>query len=68
MQSYNLNQKNVEIVHGWSDTVIPPENSIKFAKSANCCLHLIDGDHKLDSSIETVASVFELFLRRVMRV
>lgn len=64
-QEYYLNQQNLEIVHGWSDVVIPPEHSIKFAKAANCSLHLIDGDHKLDTSIESVASIFEQFLRKV---
>jgi len=64
-QEYNIKQENLEIVHGWSDTVIPPEHSIKFAKSANATLHLIDGDHVLNSSIETVVSIFEQFMKKV---
>ena len=52
----------IEIVHGWEDEVIPPENSIRFSKKANCSLHLIAGDHRLNSSIETVERLFLQFL------
>ncbi|PIE89395.1 MAG: alpha/beta hydrolase [Acidobacteria bacterium] len=60
-QSYHT-KIYVEIVHGWSDDVIPYENSIKFAKSINCPLHLISGDHRLNSSIEVVEKLFSQFL------
>jgi predicted esterase len=53
---------HVEIVHGWSDDIIPPENSIRFAKSIGCSLHLIAGDHRLNSSIATIEKLFSLFL------
>jgi alpha/beta superfamily hydrolase len=66
MQGYKKqiysNKTNVEIVHGWSDDVIPPENSIKFAKNTDCSLHLISGDHRLNSSIEVVEKLFHQFL------
>ncbi|QEP41770.1 alpha/beta hydrolase [Ectothiorhodospiraceae bacterium BW-2] len=55
----------VEIVHGWSDDIIPPENSIKFAKAANSILHLIPGDHRLNSSIEIVDVIFRNFLTSI---
>jgi alpha/beta superfamily hydrolase len=60
-QTYS-NVTNVEIVHGWSDDIIPPENSIKFAKNIDCSLHLISGDHRLNSSIEVVEKLFLQFL------
>lgn len=60
-QIYN-NNNNIEIVHGWSDDIIPPENSIKFAKNIDCSLHLISGDHRLNSSIEVVEKIFSQFL------
>jgi hypothetical protein len=31
-------------VHGWSDDVFLPEKSIRYAKEADCTLHLISGD------------------------
>ena len=65
-QRYCTTQKHVEIVHGWSDDEIPPEHSIKFAREANCTLHLISGGHRLNSSIKTVEELFRQFLRRVL--
>ena len=63
-QQYPLRSTHIEIVHGWSDDIIPAEHSIRYAKEADCTLHLISGDHALNSSIETVASLFEQFLLR----
>lgn len=60
-QSYSSNT-HIDIVHGWSDEVIPPENSIKFAQQANCTLHLIAGDHRLNSSMVVVETLFANFL------
>ncbi len=61
-QTYPTNLKHLEIVHGWSDDVIPVEHSIKYAQQAQCSLHLIDGDHRLNSSIEQVVELFKTFL------
>lgn len=61
-QSFNVNFHPIEVVHGWSDDIIPPEHSIRFAKEANCSLHLISGDHRLNSSIKTVSELFKQFL------
>jgi len=52
--------------HGWSDDIIPPEHSIRFAKEAGCTLHLIDGDHRLKGAIEMVEDLFGRFLCRVL--
>lgn len=60
-QTYSRNT-TVEIVHGWSDDIIPPENSIQFAKNIDCSLHLITGDHRLNSSIGIVETLFSQFL------
>jgi predicted esterase YcpF (UPF0227 family) len=65
-QDYLLNHDYIEIVHGWSDDIIPPEHSIRYAKEADCSLHLISGDHRLNSSIEKVANIFHQFLRMVI--
>ena len=65
-KNYPHNTQYIEIVHGWSDDIIPPENSIRFAKEADCTLHLINGDHVLHSSIDTVEVLFEQFLRKVL--
>jgi alpha/beta superfamily hydrolase len=65
-QEYYPAPAYVEVVHGWSDDVIPPEHSIRFAKEADCTLHLISGDHRLNSSIELVEDLFRQFLHRVL--
>ena len=66
-QTYSSNSEHVEVVHGWSDDEISPEHSIKFAKEADCTLHLISGDHRLNKSIETVADLFYQFLYKVLK-
>jgi predicted esterase YcpF (UPF0227 family) len=66
-QDYVTNINNVEIVHGWSDDVIPVEHSIKYAQQAQCTLHLIDGDHRLNTSIVQVIDLFRLFLQKIPR-
>ncbi len=65
-QFYRSRCQRIEVVHGWSDDVIPVDHSIKFAKDADCCLHLISGDHRLNSSIEDVVSIFKNFLSKLV--
>jgi predicted esterase YcpF (UPF0227 family) len=60
-QTYRHNT-DIEIVHGWSDNIIPPENSIQFAQNSDCTLHLISGDHRLNSSLDIVERLFSNFL------
>jgi surfactin synthase thioesterase subunit len=64
-QTYPTNLKHLEIIHGWSDDIIPVGNSIKYAQQAQCSLHLIDGDHRLNYSIKQVSELFNLFLYTV---
>ena len=65
-QQYHSKSANVEIVHGWSDDVIPVESSIRFAKESDSALHVISGDHALNSSIDLVEGLFDAFLARVL--
>jgi pimeloyl-ACP methyl ester carboxylesterase len=62
-REYRSRCSHIEIVHGRSDDVIPPEHSIRYAKEADCALHLIDGDHSLNGSLEVIAGLFGRFLR-----
>jgi hypothetical protein len=61
-QDYKVSVSNLEIVHGWADDVVPVENSISYAKRAACSLHLIDGDHRLNSSFENLDRLFKSYL------
>jgi pimeloyl-ACP methyl ester carboxylesterase len=65
-QRYPSQAAHIEVVHGWSDDVIPVQHSIDFARAADCTLHLISGDHPLNTSIACVESIFEGFLDRVL--
>ncbi len=65
VQEYSNVLTNIEIVHGWSDDVIPVEHAIKYAQQSQCSLHIIDGDHRLNSSLPQLIALFEVFLRRV---
>ena len=67
-QNYDSLSSHIEIVHGWSDDVIPPENSIRFAKEADCMLHLIRGNHALSDSLDEVDNLFKNFLARIRRL
>lgn len=58
---------NVEIVHGWRDEIIPYELSIRYARESKCALHLIDGDHRLNTSISIIEGIFENFLSRILK-
>ena len=57
----------IAIVHGWNDTVVPVDNSIRFAKLHKCTLHVLDSDHRLTSSIEEICELLDDFLARVLR-
>ena len=67
IEEYNVHEYSatvpIEVVHGWSDDVIPPENSIRFAQENDCTLHLISGDHRLNSSLTEVEKLFKQFLQ-----
>jgi acetyl esterase/lipase len=52
----------VEVVHGWSDDVIPWHHSAEFCKRQNCALHLVPGDHRLNDALPMIAPLFVNFL------
>ncbi len=66
IQDYPSTSAHTEIVHGWSDDVIPVQNSIDYARKSDSSLHLISGDHPLNTSIDTIELLFEQFLASVL--
>jgi pimeloyl-ACP methyl ester carboxylesterase len=50
------------IVHGWRDTVVPPEHSVEFARQYRATLHLLDTDHRMYDQLQTINYFFEHFL------
>ena len=65
-QQHHSKSPHIEIVHGWSDEVIPAENSIKYAQQADCTLHLVSGDHALNGVIGKIENLFDQFLATVL--
>jgi hypothetical protein len=55
----------VTIVHGWNDTIVPPENSVRYARQHRSTLHLIDSDHRLTANVDEVCEFLDRFLRRL---
>ncbi|MES2018703.1 MAG: hypothetical protein V4484_19610 [Pseudomonadota bacterium] len=51
-------------MHGWNDEVIPCEDAIRYARLRQCSLHLVDGDHRLNSCIPMLRALFDAFLLR----
>lgn len=57
--------KEVCIVHGWQDEIIPVEHALSFAREHLSELHLIEADHRLNNVLPTVGRLFEDFMHRV---
>jgi alpha-beta hydrolase superfamily lysophospholipase len=55
------------IVHGWRDTVVPVENSIRYATECHATLHLVDGDHRLTDKLEDIRNLLRFFIEKVDR-
>jgi pimeloyl-ACP methyl ester carboxylesterase len=53
-----------EIVHAWDDEVIPCEHAIRFARLRQCTLHLVQGDHRLNTRLPLLCELFDAFLHR----
>lgn len=55
----------ITIVHGWSDDVVPVENSIRFAKGCKASLHILEGDHRLTANIDDINYLLTRFIERL---
>jgi len=53
------------IVHGWSDEIVPIENSIRFASNCHATLHLVDGDHRLTANIDEINEYLRRFVEKL---
>lgn len=65
VQEYDSKARHIEVVHGWSDTVIPVELAMEFARHMNCTQHIVAGGHRLDDSLAELLVLFGFFLERV---
>jgi alpha/beta superfamily hydrolase len=60
------NAKHTELIHGWRDDVIPPENAFRYAQEHGAQLHLIDGDHRLTEALPFIERQFSAFLDAIL--
>ena len=52
------------IIHGWRDDVVAPEPVIDRARLQQLSLRMVDDDHRLHDSLDTILDDFERFLRQ----
>jgi predicted esterase YcpF (UPF0227 family) len=65
VQEYKPLTSSIYIVHGLSDDVIPYSHSQRFAdEKTDCNLQLVEGDHRLNSSLKLITPMFEVFLNK----
>ena len=55
----------VTVIHGWTDDVVPVENSIRFAKTHRADLHILNDNHRLENSTVRLCAIFNRFLTTV---
>jgi alpha-beta hydrolase superfamily lysophospholipase len=53
------------IVHGWRDTVVPVDHSIRWAREHRAALHVLDAEHRLDDQIGTICELLKSFISAV---
>lgn len=61
---YTLEQRNVCIVHGWQDEIIPWQNSLRYAELTQCELHLLQSDHRLTGVLTEIDEIFSVYLKK----
>jgi len=60
--SLTLQAQHTHIIHGWRDDVVPPGPVIEHARCQRLSLRMIDDDHRLQNSLDTILADFERFL------
>jgi alpha/beta superfamily hydrolase len=54
------------VVHGWHDDLVPVERSIRFARTHNAALHVLDSGHTLNDQLPALDLLFDDLLRRAL--
>ncbi len=55
------------VVHGWHDDIVPVERAIRFARTHNAALHLLDSAHTLNDQLPALGLLFEDLLQRALQ-
>jgi predicted alpha/beta hydrolase family esterase len=64
-ESYTPRCDRITVIHGWHDDIIPWQHSLRFAEANQAALHLLDSDHRLETALPQLKSVFTQFLREL---
>lgn len=62
--SLTIQARHTHIIHGWRDDVVAPEPVIERARLQRLSLRMVDDDHRLHASLDTILVDFERFLRQ----
>lgn len=60
--SPSIQARYTHIIHGWRDEVVAPEPVIERARLQRLSLRMVDDDHRLHASLDTLLHDFERFL------
>jgi len=55
----------IVLIHAWQDDIIPVSHSCRFARQWGAELHLVNGDHRLESRLPLIALIFHHFLESI---
>jgi predicted alpha/beta hydrolase family esterase len=60
--------RELTVVYGWGDEVVPAAPVLDFAKKHQAMLHLVPAGHALLEQVDWLAQIFELFLGRCLHL
>jgi pimeloyl-ACP methyl ester carboxylesterase len=63
VQEFKSLAANIAVRHGWDDDIISVDNSIKFCKTHNCALSIVDDDHRMSKTRHELKIHFTNFLK-----
>ncbi len=57
--------ENIVIIHGWSDDIVPYENSVEFSRKHGANLILVNDGHRLSNSFERLKLELKVLINTV---
>ena len=66
-QSPQAIARELTVVQGWGDGLVPTEAVLEFARNQQAMLHLIPAGHALLEQLEWLEQIFTLFLQRCLK-
>lgn len=66
-QSPQAIAREMTVVHGWSDDLVPSDAIVDFARKQQAMLHLVPARHALLEQLEWLEQIFSLFLQRCLQ-